>query len=291
MDNAEAARELRRQGKSRSQIQEALGLRSGGSALSRWLKDVPPPEWTKRPTAKDDLRALAVQMRLEGKSYRQILETLPLPVAKSSLSLWLRDIPLTDEQQRVLKMRSLEAVSKRARSIRGQRIRRQEATMTAARNQVQQLAESELFVAGLAAYWAEGTKAKPWRAGSERVVFINSDESMIRLFLAWLKLIGVERDRLVYRLSIHESADVAAATAYWAEVVGVAVEEFRRATLKRHVPKTVRKNIGADYHGCLVINVRRSTELYRQIAGWWSGVSSLVGVPSPVPLSAQSGVV
>ena len=162
--------------------------------------------------------------------------------------------------------------------------------MTAARNQVQYLAESELFVAGLAAYWAEGTKAKPWRAGSERVVFINSDESMIRLFLAWLDLIGVERDRLVYRLSIHESADVSAATSYWAAVAGVPTSEFRRPTLKRHVPKTVRKNVGTDYHGCLVVNVRCSTELYRQIAGWWSGLSTL-GAPAPVPLSAQSGVV
>ena len=82
MDEREAARALRREGKSRSQIKEALGLRTGGSTLTKWLKDIPPPEWTKRPNAKDDLRALAVEMRLAGNSYRQILETLPLPVAK-----------------------------------------------------------------------------------------------------------------------------------------------------------------------------------------------------------------
>lgn len=163
--------------------------------------------------------------------------------------------------------------------------------MTAARKQVQHLAESELFVAGLAAYWAEGSKAKPWRADGERVVFINSDESMIRLFLAWLQLLGVEPDRLIYRLSIHESADIDTATNYWAAVAGVPATEFRRATLKRHQPKTVRKNVGVDYHGCLVINVRRSTELYRQIAGWWSGIAAYVGSRPPVALDQQSGVV
>ena len=282
---------MRREGKSRSQIKDALGLRTGGSTLSRWLKDIPAPEWTKRPNAKDDLRALAVQMRLEGKSYRQILETLPLPIAKSSLSLWLRDIPLTDEQRRTLKLRQVQAVSRRAQSIRAQRVRRQEATMAAARSQVQRLAESELFVAGLTAYWAEGSKAKPWRPNSERVVFINSDASMIRLFLAWLDLIGVDRGRLIYRLSIHESADIACSTTFWARVVGVDESEFRRPSLKRHLPKTVRKNIGADYHGCLVINVRCSTELYRQIAGWWSGISTLVDDSAPLPLGTPSGVV
>lgn len=282
MGHRENAIALRQAGKSRSQIAEALGFKTGGSTLSRWLKDVPPPEWTKRPNAKDDLRAKAVEMRLAGLSYRQILETLPLSVAKSTLSLWLRDVPLTDDQRGVLLMRQEASRARRSVAVRAQRIRRQETTMNAARNQVQRLAESELFVAGLAAYWAEGSKAKPWRANSEWVVFINSDESMIRLFLAWLELMGVERDRLIYRLSIHESADIPASTAFWAGVVEAPAAEFRRPTLKRHNPKTVRKNVGADYHGCLVVNVRRSTELYRQIAGWWSGLSTLVGVSAPV---------
>ena len=276
MDNAEAARELRRQGKSRSQIKEALGLRSGGSALSRWLKDIPPPEWTKRPTAKDDLRALAVQMRLEGKSYRQIREALPSPVSKSSLSLWLRDVPLTEEQRRTLELRSWEAVSSRARSVRAQRVRRQEATKAAARDQIQALAESELFVAGLVAYWAEGSKAKPWREGGESLTFINSDPDMIRLFIAWLQLLGVGRDRLVCNLSIHESADVEAAASYWSELVGIPASRFRKPSLKRHNPKTVRHNTGDTYRGCLVIYVRRSTELYRMVAGWWAGLADCV---------------
>lgn len=277
MDHREAARQLRREGKSRSQIQEALGLKSGGSALTRWLKDVPPPEWTKRPTAKDDLRELAVQMRLAGKSYRQILETLPLPVAKSSLSLWLRDIPLTEEQRGVLALRQWEAVSRRAQSVRAQRVRRQKATISTAREQIQSLAESELFVAGLVAYWAEGSKAKPWRAGGESLTFINSDPDMIRLFLAWLDLLGIGRERLICRLSIHESADLAEATSYWSDLTGVPAAEFAKPSIKRHNPKTVRHNTGETYRGCLVIYVRRSTELYRQVAGWWTGVADCIG--------------
>lgn len=290
MGQREEAIALRLAGKSRSQIKEALGLRTGGSTLSRWLKDVPPPEWTKRPNAKDDLRAKAVEMRKAGYSYRQILETLPLPVAKSSLSLWLRDVPLTESQHQALRARTQQAVSTRAQSIRAQRIRRQEATIAEAKAQVQFVTESELFVAGLAAYWAEGAKAKPWRPGGERVQFINSDPDMIRLFLRWLSLLGITSEQLIFRISIHENADIDAAIRYWTTLVGVPASEFRRPTLKRHNPKTVRYNTGDTYRGCLAIDVRRSTELYRRIAGWWAGLAEAALDPPDI-LGAPSGVV
>src|SRR5438270_5358277 len=98
--NRERAIQLRRDGLSRSQIAAALGLNSGGRALSEWLRDVPPPEWTKRPRAKDDLRERAIAMRKEGKSYREIREEVP--VSKSTLSLWLCDVPMTKEQRQRL---------------------------------------------------------------------------------------------------------------------------------------------------------------------------------------------
>ena len=100
----EQAVQLRLAGLSRSQIADAMGLRSGGQALSRWLGGVPPAEWTRRPRAKDDLRALATAMRKEGRSYREIRDVVG--VSKSTLSLWLRDVPLTDEQREALALRS-----------------------------------------------------------------------------------------------------------------------------------------------------------------------------------------
>lgn len=269
MERSEQAVALRLAGKSKSQIAEALGLKSGGGALTRWLKDVPPPAWTRRPNAKDDLRERAVAMRKEGRSYREIRDQLE--VSKSTLSLWLRDIALTDEQRdRLLELKK-QGSSQAGRTMQARRMARQAATRATAAAQIPAVAESELFVAGVVAYWAEGSKAKPWRPG-ERFCFVNSDAEMITLMLRWLDLIGVSRDRLILRVSIHESADIDAAEAHWLDVTGVGVDQFRKASLKRHNPKTVRKNVGADYHGCLVMNVRRSTELSRQIAGWWAGI-------------------
>jgi hypothetical protein len=52
-----------------------------------------------------------------------------------------------------------------------------------ARQEITDLSDGELFVAGVVAYWAEGAKNKPWRTG-EQVKFVNSDPDLIRLFLA-----------------------------------------------------------------------------------------------------------
>jgi hypothetical protein len=61
---------------------------------------------------------------------------------------------------------------------------------------------------------------------------------------------------------------VDAAQRFWLGVTGADAAQFRRPTLKRHRPTTTRKNVGAGYHGCLRVEVRRSTGLYRQIEGW-----------------------
>lgn len=104
-------------------------------------------------------------------------------------------------------------------------------------------------------------------------MFINSDPDVIRVYLAWLNLLGVTAERLCYRVMIHESADVAAAERYWAGLVGIDTASLRKTTLKKHNPKTVRKNVGAEYRGCLVVRVSQGAELYRRIEGWWHGIA------------------
>jgi len=133
------------------------------------------------------------------------------------------------------------------------------------------MTDRELFLVGVGLYWAEGSKDKPY-ARRENVTFVNSDPGMIRVYLAWLDLLEVERERLRFSVMIHESADVTGAENYWAEFVGASPASFTKTTLKKHNPKTVRKNVGETYRGCLVIKVLKGADLYRRIEGWWSGM-------------------
>jgi hypothetical protein len=268
----EQAVQLRLAGLSRSQIAEALGLATGGGEpLTTWLRDVPAPAWTRRPRAKDDLRETALAMRQEGRSYREIREVVS--VSKSTLSLWLRDVPLTEEQQRALTVRGPEATASRHAENRALAARRRAYVRAQAREQIAELSESELFVGGVVAYWAEGSKNKPWRHG-QSVQFMNSDPAMIRLFLAWLRLVGVPPERLIFRVHIHESAAASEAITFWSHIVGAPESQFGKPTIKTHKPLTVRKNVGSDYHGCLLVYVRNSATLNLQIEGWFEGLSA-----------------
>lgn len=257
---------LRRAGLSRRQIRDRLHV-DNNDILNRLLEGEPPPEWTKRPNAKDDLRERARELRLQGWTYDQI--QVELGCSKSSISLWVRDLPKPERQ------RTREEASEIAKRGWEERLRIRDEerlkTKEAARRAVGELTPRELFLVGVGLYWAEGTKDKAY-ARREKVTFVNSDPAMIKLFLAWLDLVGIERERLRYSVMIHENADAAAAERYWAEAVDADQTYFTKTTLKKHNPKTLRKNVGESYRGCLVIKVLKSADLYRRIEGSWCGI-------------------
>jgi hypothetical protein len=197
-------------------------------------------------------------------AYNEIVDRLH--VSKSSVSLWVRDLPrpVTEEEAR---RRRTEAARKHWLAEQPLRDARRAAERDAAAGEIGSLTERELRIAGAIAYWCEGTKSKPYRR-AERVIFMNSDPGLIRLFLRFLDAAGVPRDDLVFTVSIHESADVQAAHRFWREVTGAKPEQFSKPAIKRHNPRTTRKNVGDTYHGCLAVRVRRSARLYRRIEGW-----------------------
>ncbi|GHE81473.1 hypothetical protein [Streptomyces griseoaurantiacus] len=262
----EQAVALRRSGLSRRQIRDELKIHNN-DILNRLLQGEPPPEWTKRPNAKDDLRARARELRLQGWTYDRI--EAELGCSKSSVSLWVRDLPRP--QPRASSEQARLAAQKRWEHELAVRETERSQVKETARQQIGSVTDRELFLIGVGLYWAEGAKDKTY-ARREYVLFVNSDPGMIGLFLAWLRLLGVEEERLRFRVMIHESADVEGAERYWADLVGTDPSRFDKTTLKRHNPKTVRKNVGENYRGCLVISVVKSADLYRRIEGWWSGM-------------------
>lgn len=67
----ERATALRRAGYSLRRIRDELQVHNK-EILQRLVQGEPPPEWTKRPRAKDDLRESARELRRQGWTYNQI---------------------------------------------------------------------------------------------------------------------------------------------------------------------------------------------------------------------------
>jgi len=273
----ERAVALRRAGLSRRQIRDRLRV-DNNDILNRLLEGEPPPEWTRRPNAKDDLRDRARELRLQGWTYDQI--QVELGCSKSSISLWVRDLPKPERRDPAEQAKL--AARKRWEHELAIRDEERQKTKAAATQEIGSFSERDLFLAGVALYWAEGSKDKPY-ARREKAIFVNSDPGVIQLYGAWLNLLGVEPGRIQYRVMIHMTADVEAAKRYWADLVGVDVSTFRKTTIKKHNPKTVRKNVGEGYRGCLVVSVSQSADLYRRIEGWWTGmVDAAIRITTPL---------
>ncbi|MFJ6697387.1 hypothetical protein ACIQM4_15125 [Streptomyces sp. NPDC091272] len=269
----EQAVALRREGLSRRQIRDRIHV-DNNDLLNRLLDGEPAPEWTKRPNAKDDLHAKARELRLQGMTYDQI--QVELGCSKGSISLWVRDLPKPErrsptEQARLAGQRRWEHENAR-------RDEEREQAKRSAFAAVGQLTDRELLVAGTALYWAEGGKDKSY-SRREALKFINSDPNVIKLYLRWLELLGVSRDRMRFRVYIHETANVVAAEKFWADVADVDVSDFQSTSLKKHNPKTNRKNTSDQYQGCLSVYVTRSADLYRRMEGTWYGIVGAAPLP------------
>jgi len=280
----EQATALRLAGKSLREIKEITGVRDN-RAIAGAVRGIPPQPWTRRPRAKDDLRDAARALRAKGYTYMEVVAELG--VAKSSVSLWCRDMPrvgrLSSEE---IRKRNVAGVSAFWAEESARREARRQAISDHAAAEIGSLTDREVIIAGAMAYWCEGAKNKPYRRLDNDVAFINSDPKLISFFLRFLSAAGIERDRIYGRVSIHESADIEGAERFWRQVTGLPDSQFRRPTLKRHNPTTVRKNTGDEYHGCLIVRVLGAAELYRRIEGWASAVTA---DPTTQQAAAASG--
>lgn len=211
----------------------------------------------------------AIELRKQGLSYNEILNNVS--VAKSTLSLWLRDVGLAKRQKQRLTEKRRIAQLKGSQVKRQQRLDRSKDIKYKALNEIGKITQRELKLLGSALYWAEGARQKETNV-SERVAFSNSDPYMIMLFLQWLKKIcQVNNTDIKLDLFIHESGDLAKAKKFWGNSLRIKPDKFR-VYFKRHRRSTRRKNVGENYNGLIRISVKRSTDLNRKISGWIEGI-------------------
>ena len=168
----------------------------------------------------------AIRMRQEGASYSQIRQKVS--VSKSSLSLWLRDLPLSSE--RINELRGHNAV--RIERYRETRRRTRESRWTNVRERIAKefpkFTGRELLIAGLFLYWGEGGKTK-----LTTTTLSNTDPAMLLFFIRWLTLLGVSKDRLRVHVHLYADMDVQKELKYWSETLGLPRSSFRKPYIKQ----------------------------------------------------------
>lgn len=220
--------------------------------------------------AKAKLRLKAKQLRKAGIGIKTIANKLK--VSSSTVSLWCRDIELSEEQISELEKRAHDpyygrrlANVKRQQKLRNDKIRK---LFIKGKKDIGTLTTRELFIAGVCLYWAEGFKK------DSQVGFSNSDPKMIVFFIQWLKrCCKIAKDNLSIRVGVNESykTKISGIEEYWSRFLKIPLEQFQKPFFQKVVWKKLYDQ-PETYHGVLRIRVKKSTDLLRMINGWIAGI-------------------
>jgi transcriptional regulator with XRE-family HTH domain len=176
-------------------------------------------------------RERAVELRLKHQlGYHAIAKEVG--VAKSTLSRWLEDLPLSDK--RILELRR-EAWSrgegKRERfrqTMRAKRDARDLQIYELQKKKFTNISSQAMFIAGLMLYVAEGDKKT--RA---EIAFANTDHVMILFFARWLDtFLGIEPSRLRIQLHLYENMDIAKEEAFWKRELGMKKSQLCKSQIR-----------------------------------------------------------
>lgn len=215
----------------------------------------------------------AIKLRKEGMSYSEILKIVP--VAKSTLSIWLKSVDLSKPQQQRLTAKKLAAGKRGGAARKETRINTTAEIVSRSEKQIGAITRRELFLIGAVLYWAEGTKEKEGTPGSG-IQFTNSDPKMLKIFLLWLRSVCmIDEEKIHFQIYLHETsvARVREVVKYWARNLGISDDKLGTVYFKKNKLATNRKNTGELYFGVIKIKVRQSSGLVRSVSGWVNGIS------------------
>lgn len=224
-------------------------------------------------------RDAARTLRKKGYSIYEIMDTLGC--AKSSVSVWVRDIHLSALQRKRLskKGQSLRAVE--ARRI--NRLRNAKAGRNVyyvhAQQSVKSLTKSELTYLALGLYWGEGSKTS-----RGKVSFCNADPQTIQVMKRfYLEVCEVPSNKFRVRVSIHPHLSVERAEKYWAKVSGVPRSQFHKTVMQ--VSRASKGKKDTLPYGTCSLEVY-DTKLFLRIMGQLSGAYRQL-VPKSKRLTAK----
>jgi len=203
----------------------------------------------------------AILLRKRWKSYREISKELN--VSKSTLSYWLKNVPLSPRHKKRLYAKKIKNLVHGAQSIRERRRREVDMIIKKALSEIRTpLARETYGLFGTAIYWSEGTKKGP-------LEITNSDPLMILFMVHWIKdIFNIDPAQLKARLNIYSQQDEDNIKMFWSELCGIPVKNFGRAFVKP-ISKNIKKN--NLYYGTSRIYVPKSTDMKYKVFGLVEG--------------------
>ena len=221
----------------------------------------------------------AYKLRLQGKSYGEINKLLGVP--KATLSDWFANLELSNAAKKRISDRvhetSVKALIKRNKLQTHLAEQRAKLTRETAKKEIVELSKKELFLVGVALYWAEGYKRPKIENGriktSHSVSITNSDPYLIKIFLRFLREIcEVPEERIGANVRIYQHQNAAYLLEFWSKITNIHPNKFEKFYYGISKSSQGKRPFNILPYGTIQIRFN-NTELYHRIMGWIDGLA------------------
>lgn len=223
--------------------------------------------------AKSQEKIHAQTLRRSGMSINKIAEKLL--VSKCSVSLWCRDLSLTQKQQTALRTKMIRGGHKGrmmgAKMNMRKRVMAVKNANKVAKQLIKNISKRDLLILGLGLYWGEGNKNT-----ENRFILVNSDPFIIKAMFKWLReVMGVPKERLTLQIYINEEHKyrIEEVSQYWSTKLKIHFHQFRRPVFVHATHKKTYAN-HETYMGVLHLYVQKSSALKYATMGMLSAIKS-----------------
>ena len=206
------------------------------------------------------LREKAVELRKQGLSLNEIYKSIG--IAKSTASLWLRNVPLPEAASSRLQSNRLKGSMAAVVTNRRKRIGRIADAESEAQKILRALDVSQNFAAILSSviYWCEGAKLYNDHGGFG---LTNSDPRLIRAFLKLFRsAFVIDETKFRVYVHLHSYHSEKKQIDFWSSVTGVPKSQFRKSFIKQESGITKRES----YQGCIMLRYNDKMMLRKILA-------------------------
>ena len=179
-----------------------------------------------------------------------------LGISKSTLSGWLKDLPLSDKRISELQSNSQIRIEKSRITKQKKKDARRKDVYNKVAIDIENSKDPE-FVAGFYLYWGEGTKTSEYS-----IAITNTDPGIVTCFVQWLSKFGIKPESLKIKLHVYTDQNEKELKIFWSNVTGVPITNFNKSYQKTSSLKSETYK-GMFAHGtCSVMYHERDTYEY-----------------------------
>ena len=170
---------------------------------------------------KDNEYERARALREQGYSIREICDLVD--AAKGTVSIWVRDIPLSQEQLWRLNDNRVVGRERARATVLAKRNERIAKYHQEAEQEYRVLRQDPAFMFGLALYIGEG-----YKGSNPEVGFINWNPQVVLKGLEFFAKIGIPKSGIRCRIALHPKQDRKEAEAFWSRTLGIPLTQFNQ---------------------------------------------------------------